>query len=156
MPRYIKWNLVAVVVFLVDRVLKIYFQKNPYEVFAEGFLNNMLSFHFESNPGIAFGIPVNAGLLLALIFFIMLFLSSVILGEYKKNNFLEVFSLGLVMAGALSNLIDRLRFGYVVDYIDVTFFTVFNLADAMITVGVVIFAIAVFSSKDLDKKSGLR
>ncbi|MCB2068023.1 MAG: signal peptidase II [Erythrobacter sp.] len=55
----------------------------------------------------------------------------------------EILPLGLVLGGALGNIYDRFRFGYVIDYADFhigTFrpFLIFNLADAAITVGVVI------------------
>ena len=46
-------------------------------------------------------------------------------------------SLGLQMGGAIGNLIDRIRVGYVVDFIDLTFWPVFNIADSAISVGVV-------------------
>jgi signal peptidase II len=48
---------------------------------------------------------------------------------------------GLVMGGAIGNLIDRFRFGYVVDFVDVGFWPVFNIADSGITIGVIMFAI---------------
>jgi signal peptidase II len=55
----------------------------------------------------------------------------------------EVLALGLVLGGALGNIIDRVRYGYVVDYADLHFgtfrpFFIFNLADACITIGVLI------------------
>lgn len=55
----------------------------------------------------------------------------------------DVIALGLVLGGALGNIIDRMRFGYVVDYADLHIgewrpFLIFNLADAAITIGVLI------------------
>lgn len=55
----------------------------------------------------------------------------------------DAFALGLVLGGAIGNIIDRVRFGYVVDYADFHIgawrpFLVFNLADAAITIGVLI------------------
>lgn len=55
----------------------------------------------------------------------------------------DVLALGLVLGGAIGNIIDRSRFGYVVDYADLHFgewrpFLIFNLADAAITIGVLI------------------
>ena len=48
--------------------------------------------------------------------------------------------LGLVLGGIVGNLIDRLRFGYITDFIDFSFWPAFNIADSAITVSVVIFA----------------
>lgn len=55
----------------------------------------------------------------------------------------DVLALGLVLGGALGNIVDRVRYGYVVDYADLHFggfrpFYIFNLADACITIGVLI------------------
>jgi signal peptidase II len=50
-------------------------------------------------------------------------------------------SLGLIMGGTVGNLIDRLSYGYVIDFIDVDFFATFNVADSAITVGAVLLAI---------------
>jgi len=53
----------------------------------------------------------------------------------KKGEEKNAMYLFLVILGALSNLLDRLKFGYVVDYLDLRYFTVFNLADVMIVGG---------------------
>jgi signal peptidase II len=55
----------------------------------------------------------------------------------------DVLALAMVLGGALGNIVDRIRFGYVVDYADLHFgnfrpFWIFNLADACISIGVVI------------------
>ena len=55
----------------------------------------------------------------------------------------DIFALGLVLGGALGNIIDRIRLGYVVDYADLHFgevrpFLIFNVADAAITIGVLL------------------
>ena len=72
----------------------------------------------------------------------------------RLSNRLEAIGLAMIAGGALGNLIDRLArdpgfwFGHVVDYISVGNFAVFNLADASITVGVVIFALALFLKEE--------
>ena len=54
---------------------------------------------------------------------------------------LSLFAMGLLLAGTLGNLVDRLLIGFVTDFIDFTYWPAFNLADSAITVGVVLFAL---------------
>lgn len=60
----------------------------------------------------------------------------------RETNRLDTIALGLVLGGALGNIVDRVRFGYVVDFIHVYWrdhhFYVFNVADAAITIGVIV------------------
>lgn len=65
----------------------------------------------------------------------------------------DVFALGLVLGGAIGNIADRIRFGYVADFIDLHIgdfqpFLVFNVADAAITIGVVILVLRAFLLRD--------
>jgi len=62
---------------------------------------------------------------------------------WRETNRIDVLGLGLVLGGAVGNLLDRVRFGYVVDFADLHFgdirpFLVFNVGDAAITIGVLI------------------
>lgn len=61
------------------------------------------------------------------------------------DNVLGKSVLGLVLGGTVGNLIDRLRFGYVTDFIDVGIWPAFNLADSAIVVGIIIFAYSLLS-----------
>lgn len=65
----------------------------------------------------------------------------------KSKNYLQKIFLILVFSGAASNMIDRIRFGCVVDYIDLKFFPVFNLADVYITAGILLFIICTLKTK---------
>jgi len=56
--------------------------------------------------------------------------------DYRLTN----SALGLILGGIIGNLIDRLRFGYITDFIDVGIWPTFNIADSSIVVGVIIFA----------------
>ena len=62
---------------------------------------------------------------------------------WREKNRQDVFGLGLILGGAIGNILDRVRFGHVVDFADLHFgafrpFLVFNIADAAITIGVLI------------------
>lgn len=71
----------------------------------------------------------------------------------REKNRMDVMGLGLILGGALGNIVDRVRFGYVVDFIDFHIggfrpFLVFNLADAAITIGVLLLLARAFFTRD--------
>src|SRR5215210_641807 len=73
------------------------------------------------------------------------------LGREKQRG--DQIALGMVLGGALGNILDRIRFGYVVDFADLHFgafrpFLVFNVADAAISIGVVILLLRAFLIRD--------
>jgi len=153
MPKkYLSLNVVIFISFVVDRILKLFFIKNPSQRLGSDFFYNILSFHFEKNFGVAFGILLNKIFLLVLVILVIFVLVGFLFKSYLRKNILEIFSLTLIIIGAISNLIDRLRYGFVIDYIDVPFFTVFNLADCMITVGVVALLLGILKNKKSDKQ----
>lgn len=91
------------------------------------------------NRGAAFGILKDQlGLfILASLFAIALIYSNLKNTGFKKEPVYSA-SLSLILAGAVGNLIDRLRLGYVVDFIDFRIWPVFNVADSAITVGAIL------------------
>ena len=76
----------------------------------------------------------------------------------REKNPLDVAALGLVLGGAIGNILDRIRFGYVVDFLHFfwgqTSFWVFNLADAAITVGVILLLARAVLAKPVPGDSG--
>ena len=67
---------------------------------------------------------------------------------FKFLNF-QFFGLTFILSGALSNVIDRLYFGCVIDFIDLKFWPVFNLADVFITTGVILILLDYFRKSKL-------
>ncbi len=75
---------------------------------------------------------------------------------WRERNRQDVVGLGLVLGGALGNILDRVRFGHVVDFADLHFgafrpFLVFNIADAAITTGVLILLFRALLARDKPK-----
>ncbi len=88
------------------------------------------------NRGAAFGLFPEQGSLFAVIAIVVVF---AILAYYRYlpgGNWLVRISLGLQLGGAMGNLTDRLRYGYVIDFVDFKIWPVFNLADVSIVTGV--------------------
>ncbi len=80
------------------------------------------------------------------------------IGREKQRG--DQLALGMVLGGALGNILDRVRFGYVVDFADLHFddfrpFLVFNVADAAISIGVVILLLRAFLTRDERPKENI-
>jgi len=131
--KYINFWSVAIFVFVLDRITKFLVVKNiP--------LNHSIDFSFFSlsnilNTGTAFGLLKNAS------WFFIIFAAAVsVFLLLKHNSFSQKLQpvLGLILGGALGNLVDRLLYGAVVDFIDFHFWPAFNVADTAISVAVVL------------------
>ena len=149
--------LVALAVFVADLVTKqvmldwIFFPPQRIEILP------FLNFVPVLNPGISFGMLADAGwampaLLAAFAFAVAGWML------WKAPSFLrgERLGAGLIAGGAIGNAIDRLRFGKVVDFIDVYVQTwhwpAFNIADAGITVGAVAWMASLFLERETESK----
>ncbi len=131
------WNTAlfsAVFLVIVDRFLKslarIFWQEHPQEIF------NLLHLGFFKNQFIAFSLDtvINPLFFIIPVFIILL---TYFFYTLKHQRLLEASGLIFIISGAISNLFDRLLYGYVIDYIDLKYFTVFNLADVMICGGII-------------------
>lgn len=99
---------------------------------------------YTENSGAAFGILQARGLLFILVAVVV---SAAIIVSYRRVVVSPLpvrVALGLVLGGSIGNLVDRLRLGYVVDFIDLRWWPVFNLADSSIVVGVLLLAALAF------------
>ncbi|MGB9868223.1 MAG: signal peptidase II [Bacillota bacterium] len=97
------------------------------------------------NTGAAFGIMAGRTGLFAVVALVVILLVFRISAGMDRSDRLMNAALGLVLGGAAGNLYDRLRFGGVVDFIDIKVWpAVFNIADAAIVCGVVLFALGVY------------
>ncbi len=106
--------------------------------FAPGESDNIfygLNLTFVKNDGIAFGALGGGG---ALILVLVAVSVTLLLGYFARNwrDRLLWLPVGLILGGAIGNVADRLRLGYVVDFIDPILWPAFNLADVAIVLGV--------------------
>ncbi len=95
----------------------------------------ILELTYLRNPGAVLGLFSESKYLLLVIQLAVVFLLLLIYYYYlPKNNYIGLF-LVLLLSGATGNIIDRIRLGYVIDFIDLQIWPVFNLADVFITMG---------------------
>ena len=121
----------------------------------------IFNFTYTENQGISLGLlnaatPLGRWLLVAMTAAIAV---AVAVWITREKNRLDQVALGMVLGGALGNILDRVRFGFVVDFADLHFgtwrpFLVFNVGDAAISIGVVILLLRAFlSRKDAAKET---
>ena len=102
------------------------------------------------NPGVAFSLPLPNWLILVLTAPIILLLGYLLASQFRQPPIANFLSLVLVFAGALSNFIDRLWYGFTVDYLQIAT-GVINLSDLLILAGFVLYFCC--KSKTLSSKS---
>lgn len=114
-------------------------------------ISSLMSLTYIENRGAAFGIMAGGRVLFIALTFLLLAFLLWYRHQNKHQSFLLEISTGLIIAGALGNLIDRIAKGSVTDFIDFHFFPIFNVADIAVTCGV--FLMAVFIFKDENKST---
>ncbi|WP_115641191.1 signal peptidase II [Clostridium putrefaciens] len=135
----------------IDRVTKMWAVTNLSKGTDVVIINNLFSLSYLENRGAAFGIFQGRAFLLSLLTVIVLLAMVFYLIRYKPKSFILKVSLALIISGAIGNLIDRIKYKYVVDFIffhykDVYSFPTFNIADVLVVIGT--FLLAVFIIKD--------
>lgn len=147
---------IAILVVLLDQATKAWILSTMrlHESFAviSGFFN----ITSVRNPGAAFGFLAGAPPLFRAVFFIAVTVGAILLILYylrisRIDDFPLISSLALIFAGAAGNLIDRVRFGEVVDFLDVYIgsyhWPAFNVADSAITVGASVMIVAILRKR---------
>ena len=138
-------------IFFLDQITKYLVYSNMYlgESIPE---NGLLRISYARNTGTAFSLFRSHGeLLLFLSVLVALFFTIYFIFIEKPKIFMRLF-ISLVVAGALGNIIDRIRFGYVNDFIDVGFWPIFNIADSSISIAITIYILdALILSRNKDE-----
>ncbi len=142
---------IALVVFFLDQATKFLILQNiplgeSWSLFPA--LERLFKFTFITNTGAAFGMFPQLGSIFMVVAIIVII--AIILFYHHlpiKNPWIRL-SLGLQLGGAMGNLLDRLMHGYVVDFVDIGFWPIFNLADLSIVCGVAILAYHLWNEED--------
>jgi len=139
--------LISLIVLLLDQITKVYISK----IFSLGesfpIIRGIFHISLVHNTGIAFGL-FKGNVIFFIVSTILVIAILVFLLRLESKNYKVIIPLALILGGAIGNLIDRLRFGYVVDFLDFRVWPVFNVADSAITIGgIVLFFILLRSDK---------
>jgi len=134
----------ALVVFILDQLVKVIILSFLSLGESLPVIPKILHLTLVRNTGIAFGFlkgnPLWLFIFISLSILVLIILS---LKLYQASRTLQL-AYGMILGGAASNYLDRIRFGSIVDYIDARVWPVFNLADMAISIGVGLFILTVW------------
>ncbi|MCD5401605.1 signal peptidase II [candidate division NPL-UPA2 bacterium] len=141
---------------LIDQVSKHYIERLLFPVSGQSIslIENLFQLTLVHNPGGAFGLFRGAGPFFFIIISVLVIISLFLFWKrLSGKDFGGRLSLGLIVGGASGNLIDRLRFGYVIDFLDFSLrghhWPVFNFADVGISIGAIIFCYKILKNRKL-------
>jgi signal peptidase II len=163
------YSLVFIII-LSDQITKLIVKNSMALYDSIPVIGNFLRLTFIENAGMAFGIQPQNKMIFTLVSIFATLFVSVYLIRLTHARFFFRFSLALILGGAVGNLIDRLIYGRVVDFIDVEFFDIavpqfnlwfvhfpgyaltrwpiFNLADSAVTCGLILLTLLLVIQKD--------
>lgn len=148
MTRYILFTGIAIVGIIIDQITKIAVDRSMKLYDSIPILENFFHFTYVRNKGAAFSFLSNASWRLPFFITVSIVASFVILIAFHRmrdDQKLAHTSLAMIFSGAVGNLIDRIRLGEVIDFLDAHWYRhhwpAFNVADSLICVGVFLLAI---------------
>jgi signal peptidase II len=157
MPKFpkLKWLWLAALAIGLDQASKIAIDKS-FQLYESISVMPFFNLTYVHNTGAAFSFLSEAGgwqrWFFAALAIIMSTIMTIWLTRLKENETLLAVALSLILGGAIGNLIDRLFYGYVIDFLDVYYGTyhwpAFNIADSAITIGVALMLVESFKSQE--------
>lgn len=151
---YCLYILAIVVIVSADQFSKYLIVRNILENISITLVDNFFNITYVKNYGAGFSILQNQTVFLCIVSIAAIAAITYLLLKSKNNETLNRISYLLIIGGTIGNLIDRIRFGYVIDFLDFMIFgydfPVFNVADSFITIGCFLIIISVI----LDIKNG--
>ena len=137
-------SIIIICLIIIDQIIKIAIINNIYNS-SITIIKGILNLTYIENTGGAFGIGNNSTLMFVIVNIIVITLiAKFIISRIDEFSTYILTSLGLIIAGGIGNLIDRIFRGFVVDYIDINpliKYPVFNFADICIVVGCMVIGI---------------
>ena len=127
----------ALIIILIDQItkflIKTSFQLNQ----TLPIINNIFHLTYIHNFGAGFGILQHQRFILVFVSIIVVGFIFYYLDKIKEKERLLQSLIGFILGGTVGNLIDRIIYGYVIDFLDFRIWPVFNFADSFVTIGVI-------------------
>lgn len=147
-------NFLYLILFVIsDRLTKYLAVKYLMPVGPAKVLDGIFNLTYVENRGVAFGLFQNMHFVIVPLNILIVVLCLVLMIKaIKSKKRLFAFSINLIISGAIGNIIDKICYGYVVDFLEFAFidFPVFNLADILVCTGAFLTAIIILFTKDGD------
>ena len=128
----------AILIVLIDQLTKFIIKQNFQLSQSIPVIKNILHLTYVTNTGSAFGLFKKLNIFFIFISIIVIIVIYLYLNKIKNNERLLQFAVGLLLGGTLGNLIDRLMYGSVIDFIDFRIWPVFNVADSAVTISIIL------------------
>lgn len=132
--------VIVFIIILFDQYTKILANDSLAEIDTFPLIDNVFHFTLVKNKGAAFGIMQNQRWFFIIITFAVILAMIIYVFKYKPKHKLLLTSLSMIIGGAVGNLIDRIKLGYVIDFFDFRLinFAVFNVADSFVVIGTIL------------------
>ncbi len=141
--------LITIIIFVTDHLLKILVDHTMHVNQSIVVFKDILSITYVQNRGAAFGLFWGSTTILVIVGIFAIFAIICFREHFSRDAHIQV-PLAFLLGGSLGNIVDRIFRGYVVDYIDFHVWPVFNYADIMINLGVLLIFIYILCHKEED------
>ena len=128
----------ALFIVFLDQITKFLIKQNFQLNQSIPIIKNILHLTYITNTGSAFGLFKGLNVFFILFSIIVIILIFYYLNKTKENEKALLFAIGLLLGGTIGNLIDRVFYGVVTDFIDFRIWPVFNLADSAVSISVIL------------------
>ena len=112
-------------------------------------IKNIFHLTYVKNTGAAFGIFQNQNMFFIISTLVIIVIMLIYINKINKKSIWFKLAAGLILGGAVANLIDRIRVGCVIDYLDFRIWPVFNLADSSVVIGAGIIVLLFLQGEEL-------
>lgn len=150
MNNKLKIIINSIILLIIDIVIKLIISNNLMLNQSIKVINNFFYITYVKNTGVAWSILSGKINLIIVITLIIISVLAIYIFNKKSYSVLEIISYSMILSGSIGNLIDRIIYGYVIDYLDFNIlgynYPIFNFADMCIVIGIIL--ILIFGGKN--------